>query len=317
MNEKKKRSAASGLHKTALAALFTVGNTLIRFPWRNADADMILLFLLSAVCALIPAFLLCPFFRFLFRKPLGRSRSRYAAAAAVAVAVSAYAFLCAYRAVGDYVRFALERILPEGPRALLVALLLLVAVWLASIPDRGIDGFSLLCFCAVVLSVVLLFAFGLPQFRTESFSISIPKNPSEIAPALPVLWKESFLPLTVLAVYYALVTPEKGERPLAVGTLAGSAILLLCVLQTLFTFGAAYAATLSYPYSFAVRVVSVGQYFFRLEGLSYFLDYTACLLRAAISLACVRRLFARFFPGTGKRIPAILGCFLFFLLLFS
>ena len=54
---------ASGFHKMALAALFTVGNALIRYPWRGENEDFLPLFLLSVAGALIPAVFLYPIFR--------------------------------------------------------------------------------------------------------------------------------------------------------------------------------------------------------------------------------------------------------------
>lgn len=314
MNGKQK---AVGIHKTALAALFAVGNTLIRYPWRNADPDMLILFLLSVAGALIPAFLLYPLFRILFRKPIGQNRLRTVVTAVFAVLIGAYALFCAYRVTDDYLNLAMELILPGGARWLLALLFLVCTVWLSLIPERGMDSFSLICFVGVLVSVLLLFAFGIPQYRTEYLSVSLPTDVRPVVSVLPSLWLESLLPLTVLSAYYALVTPKKGERALAFGTVAGYLVLLICVLQTLLTFGVTYASSLPYPYSFAVRIVSVGQYFFRLEGFSYVLDYTACLLRASVCLSCARRLLGRFSPRAGRWLPIVAGTAFFGILLFQ
>ena len=127
--------------------------------------------------------------------------------------------------------------------------------------------------------------------------------------SLKTLLPKTVLPMVPLVAYCALSAPSpKGSqnaRPLAVGVLAGFALMLLCVLQTLLTFGAPYAATLTYPYSRAVRVVSVGQYAFRPEILSYVSDYAASLIRTAVCFACLRRLFGRFLPRAGRVIPIL------------
>lgn len=295
----------TGLHKTALAALFTVGNSLIRYPWRNADTDTLILFLLSVIGALIPAFLLYPLFRKILRTPLSGHRLRTIAAAALATVLGIYALLCAYRSFEDYLNFATEMLLPEANRVLLGSLFLICAAWLARLSEKGMDSFSLICFVAVLVSSLVLFAFGIPHFRAEYFKIHFPDGAAELVDSLPALWKESLLPLTVLSGYFALVIPRRGERVLAVGTAIGCGVLLLCVVQTLLTFGTAYAAELPYPYSFSVRIISVGQYFFRLEGFSYLLDYTACLLRAAVCLATARRLLGRFSRRMSGLLPPI------------
>lgn len=301
----------TGLHKTALAALFTVGNSLIRFPWRNADPDMLWLFLLSAVGALIPAFLLYPLFRKLLRAKLGGHPGKMTVAVVLSVLLGGYALWCAWRGCADYVGLLSDMILPGEGRLLPAFLFLLCAVWLAHISEKGVDSFCLLAFVGAILCVLMLFAFGAPHYRGEYFQIGGIGDAAGLVGALPSLWWESLLPLTVLAGYFALVVPKKGERALAVGTAVGCGVLLLCVLQVLLTFGAAYAASLPYPYSFAVRIISVGQYFFRLEGFSYVLDYAACLVRSAICLATARRLLGRFFPRIGRFLPPVAGIVMF------
>ena len=94
------------------------------------------------------------------------------------------------------------------------------------------------------------------------------------------------------------------KRP---GTVIGCAILFLCVVQTILTFGTTYAAQLDYPYSFAVRILSVGQYFFRLEGFSYLLDYLTCLVRASVALSVSKRLLGRFLPRLSRNLPLVVG----------
>jgi hypothetical protein len=111
------------------------------------------------------------------------------------------------------------------------------------------------------------------------------------------------LPLALLSVYFALTAPRGGEKALAVGTGVGCLLLFVCVMQAVLTFGIDYAAELAYPYSYSVRILSVGQYFFRLEGFSYLLDYLSCLMRCAVSLATAKRLTGRFSPRVGKWIP--------------
>ena len=207
-----------GLHKIALAALFTVGNTLIRFPWRVGGAEMPVLFLLFAAGTLIPAVLFYPLLRRLFRAALSRRRGRLLRAVALSVLLS--------------------------------------------------------------------------------------------------LWRETLLPLVLLSAYFALVLPRRGERALVIGTAAGCGILALCVLQTLLTFGPALAARYAYPYAWAVRIISVGPYFFRLEGFSYLPDYLACLTRSALSLAVIRRLWGRFFPRKTRAVRPALFITLSLILLF-
>ena len=306
----------SGWHKIALAALFTVGNSLIRFPWRSADPGMLTLFFLSSVGALIPAFLLYPLFRKLFRARLSGNRFHLVLSVFLALGIGCYAIWCGWKTASDYVRYTMETILSGEHRMLFCLLFVGCCARLASISGKGRDVFALLCFAGVSAAVVFLFAAGFAQFRPSYLTITVPDRFSVLAAVLPSLWMETLLPLTILAAYIALSSPGKGARALAVGTVTGSGLLLLCVLQTLLTFGGSYAATLPYPYSYAVQIISVGQYFFRLEGFSYLLDFAACLIRTSVCLSCAGKLLGRFCPRLGRWVPyAAGGGILLFLLI--
>jgi hypothetical protein len=296
---------ASGYHKIALAALFTVGNALIRYPWRAGERGALPIFLLSVVGALIPAWLLYPTFRWIWRRPLSHRLGRMLLASALSALFGAYALYCAWRSCADYLRFSMDLILPGGSRGLLLILFVVCAVWLSTLRDRGMDCFSLLACLCVVVCAVFLFLVGLPTFEWGRIFVDFREWEWGTVGDLLMLWRESLFPLSVLAVYFSLVEPKGGARSLAVGTAVGCAILFLCVAQAILTFGASYAAGLEYPYSYSVRVLSIGQYFFRLEGFSYLLDYLTCLIRASVSLAVARRLLGRFCPRLTRRFSWI------------
>lgn len=305
-----------GLHKIALAALFTVGNTLIRFPWRVGGAEMPVLFLLFAAGTLIPAVLFYPLLRRLFRSALSRRRGRLLLSVALSVLLGLYALLAAAECMRDYLSFAFDTVLTGGAKWLLCLLFLGCAVWLCGVGDRGTDIFALVGFVSVTVCVIALFLFGIPDYRPENLTFRLPDDPVSLLPVLLSLWRETLLPLVLLSAYFALVLPRRGERALVIGTAAGCGILALCVLQTLLTFGPALAARYAYPYAWAVRIISVGPYFFRLEGFSYLPDYLACLTRSALSLAVIRRLWGRFFPRKTRVVRPALFITLSLILLF-
>ncbi len=275
-------------HRIALAAMFTLGNVLLRYPWRELQADLPVAFLLTAAGAVIPAFLLCPLFARLFRRPMSKHPAGAAVAGAVAVSVGLYALLVAYRAAADCLFWLTHTVLPNGGLLLPAVLFSAVAILCAKLPRRGLCILTLLFFAIAVGSAVLLFLFGLPHFRWEQLTSAFRGKVLPESSSLWVLLREMLLPSAVLAAYFALTVPQSPKRPLAVGILAGYLLLALCILQVLLTFGADYAAELPHPYSYAARIISVGPYFFRLEGFSYLPDLLGCLIRAAVALAVAK-----------------------------
>ncbi len=302
------------LHHTALAALFAVGNTLLRYPWKNTENGVLFSFLLSMLASILATLLFYPLMRYLFRSKLsGRTRRHFAAT--VAILLGGYALLCTHRACSDYLSYALEMIFPEGSRLLLAAVLAFSVGWLASLDARGMDSFSMLCFLLISVSVLTLFAFGVPHFRLENLRVELPERFDTVKASLFSFSQDILLPSAVLSAYFALAIPQKRKGPLAFGMLLGFGLLLLCVLQALLCFGTDYTAQLPYPYSFSVRILSIGPYFFRPEGLSYPTDLLACLLRGAVSLAVAKRLLGRFCPRISRYLPPICAFLLFGILI--
>ena len=308
------REQESPLSCIALAALFAVGNTLMRYPWKNTESSVLFFFLLSVLTSLFITLLGYALMRRLYRKRLS-GKAKRCLAVFTAILLVGYAWLCACETCRDYLSYALEMILPDGSRLILAAILVLSVISLASLGARGLRSFSFLCFLLVASAVLALFAIGIPYFQAENLSLEFPTHFDAIKDLPSSFWDDVLLPPVVLSAYFALAIPQKRKGALVLGMLIGYGLLLLCVLQALFCFGADYTAELSYPYSFSVRIPSVGPYFFRPEGLSYPTDLLSCLLRSAVCLATIKRLFGRFYPRFSRWLLPVCALLLFGILI--
>lgn len=314
------RTRPRGLHQIALVALFTLGNTLLRFPWANAQAGITVSFVLSEITAMI--FGLCASFgaAWLYRKWLrSKKRLRLAVCIFFSVSVCALAFCFAVSTSRDLLLFMERSLLPEGTGLVFAALFLAVCAWLSRAERRGMDIFALIAFFSALVAVAVLFLLGIPQFRVEYGNVELPGVAAIGASLLPI-FVEFALPMIPLGVYLALAKPQNGGKrpwqPLVCGVLFGGGIMLFCVLQTLLTFGASYAAGLAYPYSTAVRVVSLGAYAFRPELFSYVADFLSCLVRVAVCFSCLKFAVGRFLPRVRNWIPPFAALFGFITLCF-
>ena len=314
------KSRPRGLHQIALVALFTLGNTLLRFPWANAQAGITVSFVLSEITAMI--FGLCASFgtAWLYRKWLrSKKRLRLAVCIFFSVSVCALAFCFAVSTSRDLLLFMERSLLPEGTELVFAALFLAVCAWLSRAERRGMDVFALIAFFSALVAVAVLFLLGIPQFRVEYGNVELPGVAAIGASLLPI-FVEFALPMIPLGVYLALAKPQNGGKrpwqPLVCGVLFGGGIMLFCVLQTLLTFGASYAAGLAYPYSAAVRVVSLGAYAFRPELFSYVADFLSCLVRVAVCFSCLKFTVGRFFPRVRNWVPPLASLFAFIALCF-
>jgi len=286
------KKSAEGLHFAALAALFTLGNVLLRYPWSRSGRGEAVLCLLSVLASSAVAALLFPMLRWLLRDGQ-KSPFRRFLQLTIAVPTVGYALFCAARCCYDFTELAVELILPDGSRLFTAGLFLLCACLLARLSTAGVNRFCLISLTVSLLCVLILFVIGASQLRWSLFSGDLLALPTEIGNTLPIFLTEAAAPLLLLSMLFAM-EERAGSGGLTVGILTGGVILLACVAQAILTFGGVYAAELPYPYVFSTRILSVGPYFFRVEGLSYLPILLACLARAALCLRLVVGLCRRF-----------------------
>ncbi len=296
-----------------MAAMFTVGNLLLRYPWREADEGLFSALLLSVTGAIASATLMTLFFARMFRRLFGGGRRRVLPLVLLTVILSAYAISTAAEACNDWLRLCMELILP-GERRWPIAFFLMLCVLAASrLSGRGLRAFALLISAVVISLSVFLFFLGLSVFQLER----LPEIRFSIdgLSALPSLLLELALPMSALAAWCA-AEPNGGTcRGVAIGALVGGGLLILSVSQALLTLGVSYAAELPYPYTFSVRILSVGQYFFRMEGAFYLCSFLTCAFRAAVCLSLVKRLVDATLPRWRSAASAVSALLLLILCL--
>ena len=291
----------SPIGAVAVAALFTLGDLLLRHPWRYERGSLIAVGLLTAAGAVLAAGVLYPLLRWLWCLPFEETLAGRISAGLVALPVAGYAVVCLYRCCATYVDMAVELILPGGASLPPSLLLLLCALLLSCMPLARLEQFAWPAGCVVLLSVVIVLAFGFPHFQMEYL-----QDETVLPLETGHIWElcRELIPLGLMALLFATNRSGVGKQ-LAAGILTGGGLLLLCMLQVILTFGGRYAAELPYPYAYAVRILSVGPYFFRLEGLSYLPDLLSCLVRGAVCLSLVGRLAHRLIPRLARVLPPL------------
>lgn len=73
------------------------------------------------------------------------------------------------------------------------------------------------------------------------------------------------------------------------GFILGGGGVALCLINTLGVFGAEFAATLNFPYSYAVSTASVGKIFSRMDLFLYCVCFFTCLIKCSV---CIYSAFA-------------------------
>lgn len=155
-----------------------------------------------------------------------------------------------------------------------------LAVLIASSDKNLLLKLSLLLFPAVVIFIIVMFAFS-AQFMNVKYLLpyKTPDGAGFLKTFLPL-----FLSLVSSAVPMLVMGKENKKRSFLWSYLFGIGLLMLCIVNTLGIFGGELASTLSYPYSQAVSTASMGEIFSRLDGFLYAVCFFTGIVKTS---ACI------------------------------
>lgn len=139
---------------------------------------------------------------------------------------------------------------------------------------------SLILFPAVLVLIIVMFGFSV-QFMNVKYLIpyKAPDDFGFIKTFLPL-----YLSLTASSVPMLVIGRENKKRSFALSYLLGIGLLILCLINTIAIFGGELAATLEYPYSYAVSTASMGEIFSRLDGALYAVCFFTGIVKTS---ACI------------------------------
>lgn len=216
----------------------------------------------------------------------------------------------------EFSDFASDVMLLRLPSVLISLLFLLFCSFFAS---KGIEVMRKLAFYGLPLLIfgaLLLLIYSIPSFRAEVFTIDLGTPDVN-----DLLWVSArlFLPLALPSVL--LCTGRRVRAtPLGVilGLLIGVILLLICQLNVTLLFGDTLSESLERPYPEAVRTITAGKLFLRLEGVFYAMYFAAASFRCALCIALTVSMTGKLFPRLSKMfLSFFFGGAVYLLLIFS
>lgn len=285
-------------HETCLVALFLVGNMLIGMPFLSAGGQSLSGFFAAAVLGFLSLLVLIPVCSRLrpgsFRAVTGiLPKTLYAFLLLLAISAAIPSGWCCLR---DFSVFVSLVMLPDASRPVVMLLFSALALLLAFSRKETLLKLSLLTFFGTVVCVLLLFLASAGQLRLKNLLPDESLTLQNVTGgAVPFLLK-GFGQLFVVIAYLSLTSPRFTKKAPVAGTALGSGILLLCLCNILLVFGEKFTSQLDFPYSYAISIITVGQLFSRMEGITYFIYFFCCLIKLAVCIAVVRLSVRRFLP---------------------
>lgn len=278
--------------------MFLVGNALIGMPYQTQSRQGLPGFIAAAALGFLSLFVLIPLCSRLRPVNIGAvdgafQKILYAFLLLITITAAAWSgWLC----IRDFSSFVSRVMLTGSSRPVIAMFFAVLAILLAFVRKEALLKLSLLTFFGTVVCVLLLFAASAGQFNLKNlFSSDGLQLPDIVDSTLPFL-KKSFGQLFVVIAYLCFTAPRFSKKSPIGGLALGSIILLLCLCNILLVFGENFTSQLQFPYSYAISIITVGQLFSRMEGISYFIYFFCCLIKLSVCIATVKLAAKRFLP---------------------
>ncbi len=289
-------------HKTALYALFILGEAGIIIPYENGNDKNFLGFLLAVLIGLPIIYLLC----FLARKIENPSKSEFKKyfIAMIYFLVAVFSLSLGVDCFNSFLGFAADYILPNASPYLIGLIFSSVIAVVCFSKREAFYKLGLISAVASAFMLFILFLFSVPQFDNDKIMLlSFPKIKDVLVQAFSYL-KQTLSPVIILPFFQDFFLKENNKKSILKGYIIGSMFLAVCLLNSLLIFGNELSAKLDFPYSEAISTVTAGNIFMRLDGFSYYVFFMSCLIKIGLSVKLAAELFKRIINlFTSKKLP--------------
>ncbi|MEE0840063.1 MAG: GerAB/ArcD/ProY family transporter [Acutalibacteraceae bacterium] len=260
-----------------LTGIFIIGNAVINLPFSQYPQGVILGFILSVTSGFFFILLSERSFKTQNDKKLPKT------------IFTLYCLLSAIVTVRNFITFSDRVLLPEM-KGLLPSLLFLVLLYfLCKSGKKVILKISVISAVLILISTILLLFLSLENIKLNSFFNVRLSDIKGIFYEATAFLSLSFMQIVILMYF---LKEEKAKNSIKTGYFLGVAVLLICFIQSIGVLGVSLTGRLLNPYAQSVSIISFGDRLSRMEGFSYFLYFSASLIKAGVCLLAGKRCIA-------------------------
>ena len=143
------------------------------------------------------------------------------------------------------------------------------------------------------LLLIILFLFSIPQFDNDKIILTSFPDVGDVWEQIVTYLRYTLSGLLILPFFELVFVGKEEKKPLFGGYIAGVAFLVVCLLNSLLIFGNELSSRLDFPYSEAISTVTAGNIFTRMDGFSYYVFFSSCLIKICLCLKLSAELLKR------------------------
>lgn len=291
-------------HIICLISIFSLGNLLIVFPVSLGANQTLLSIVFSVVIAFFLSTLLTRFLRYnVFTLKVSNNNSLNVI---FKLFFLIFALFSLFITVNSYVLFVDEIRLPNTSALVISAIYVMLTLYLATRKKKVIYVLSLFAFFITALSLIVIFVLSAPNIDFALLKENLTFNVKSLTIQTLFLLAYGIGQIIIAAMFIGkLPQHPKQQKVYILGLMFGIALLLITVLNIILVLGTDLISKVQYPYSTMTGIITLGNSFSRMDGITYLIYFITTLIKSAVILKVIITVANKIGVKTGKIIRYI------------
>ncbi|MBO5726400.1 MAG: GerAB/ArcD/ProY family transporter, partial [Clostridia bacterium] len=195
---------------------------------------------------------------------------------------------------------------PNTSALVISSIYILLALFLATRKKKVIYVLSLFAFIITAISFIVIFVLSAPHIDFDLLRQSFTLNVKSLTVETLFLAAYGIGQIIFAAVFIGkLPQKNKQQKVYMYGLIIGIALLLITALNIILVLGSDLISKVQYPYSAMTGIITLGNSFSRMDGITYLIYFITSLIKSAVILKVIIAVANKIGKNFGKIIKYI------------
>lgn len=198
------------------------------------------------------------------------------------VVFTVFVFLCFSECTKDYIHMVDEVRLKNTPNWVIAAIFTGVVILVGNLPKNTVYKFAIPAALFTGIGVVFMLLLSLNSAKPELMTQAFAFDAGESVKQMVSFYIHSFGQIAAVLFFIGGKNKRRSQRIQFGGVLCGTAIFLICLVNTVLLIGVNVINNVSYPYATATAIINFGGDYTRLDVITYYIFFSASLVKSVV-----------------------------------
>lgn len=286
--------------------IFTVGNAVINLPFSKNINSSIFGLLTATLISFIIYLLICVIIKNNTTEKINNKSGKILAAF-----VGIYSIFISLSSMRNLITFFKNTIIKDTPTYITGILFIFLLFYITNKSENTIIKLSTICMLISAISLVVLFVLSFRNFSLMNLiGTDFSLNKGGLYHTISYL-SLCFSSISIIPFFFSNYKGNNIKKSVNISLFTTLLFLLLVIILVVLIFGYSFSSTLFNPLASALSTITFGNQANRMEGFSYFIYFSFCLIKSAVSLKVARKITVKHFYKLSKYFYYIIGIIFF------